>query len=331
STFVKMEDSFYQLRKSERYCTSSVFGFIIAMYDSAKAIFEAYGPLSSDEKLVRLIYSRFVLYPGFSQRPLTLDPEDTFDPDALKWAEECYKEIKASVNRSDSEWDSMPLYEKFLEICVRVMIEETIVDTNELAKENPRQSPALFMPIEGVLGTRPVLAVAFKIVFSHVNWELTDRVKRPQADSLQRVILSPKKQRGPESRLKEYPYLYLYFDDFDEIRIAWNESGFEAARHDADIRSCPFSLEEIMRDENLFLRLYMNNLIRLRLWDGTVLCREEEEFYWDRANRPDKYADELSHLSDPAIIAETKKLLKKIDNVVAAIRVRHGLTDSHGL
>jgi hypothetical protein len=302
-----------------------LFGFILAMYNAAKNIFSTYKTLTLDEKFIRLIYSRFVLYPSFSQRPLTADLRDALDPDALNYAKDCYGEVKNSADQSECKWDDMPLYTKFFEICVRVLIEENIVDAREVSEKDESQSVSFFWPVDSLFGTRPVLAVAFKGLFSHVNWELDDKVEPTQVSQNEKVILSPKKAPAPDSKLKEYPLLYLYFDNFDDITTSWNKKHFEAARHDSDIRSCRFSLDEIMRDENLFLELYTSKLVRLRLWDGTVLVRDEEEFYWDRIKHPEKYKDEVSHLRRSELIEHRKRLLKEIDAVVAAIKLRYGL------
>lgn len=305
-----------------------IIGFILAMYNTAKTIFSTYRTLTLDEKFIRLIYSRFVLYPNFSQRPLTLELRDELDSDALNYAEECYEEIKRNADQSQCKWDVMPLSTKFFEICVRVLIEEDIVDARKLAEEEESQSTEFFSPVDKLFGTRPVLAVAFKGVFSHLDWELDEKVEPTQVSQNKKVVLSPKKAPGSDSRLKEYPLLYLYFDDFSEITRGWNNSHFKTARHDSDIRSCRFSLDQIMNDENLFLELYKNRLVRLKLWDGTVLVRDDEEFYWDRVTHPEKYTDEVSHLRNPVLIASRTKLLKEMGAVVETIKLRYGLKNS---
>jgi len=309
-----------------------LFGFILAMYNAAKNIFKIYGTLTLDEKFIRLIYSRFVLFPTFSQRPLDpLDPPDALDSDAMNYAKRCYEEIKKNADQSYCKWESMPLQTKFFEICVRVLQEEDIADVRRIEEERKPVGldgclSSLFFPVDGIMAIRSVLAVAFKAVFSHVNWELDDKVEPTQVSQNEKVILSPKMSPGPNSRLKEYPLLYLYFDDFREIARAWSKAHFEAARHDSDIRSCRFSLDQIMKDENLFLELYNNKLVRLKLWDGTVLRRDVEESYWDRVTHPEKYTDEVSHLRNPDLIASRKRLLKKINAVVRGIMLRYGMS-----
>lgn len=153
----------------------------------------------------------------------------------------------------------------------------------------------------------------------------------PKRTVVDRIILYPKSALGPDSSLKKFPLLYLYFDDFSEITKAWQEGYLEASRHDNDIRSSRFSLQEIMKNENLFLDLYKKNLLRLRLNDSTVLKRDSEEEYWNRAIHPEKYLDKLPFsptLSDKTkqeLSAEIRRLDKLIDVKVEAIKLRYGL------
>jgi hypothetical protein len=139
--------------------------------------------------------------------------------------------------------------------------------------------------------------------------------------------LSRKTAIGPDSSLKQFPLLYLYFDNFEEITKAWQKGCFEAARHDSDIRSRGFSLDEIMKNEGVFLELYRNKLLRLRLSDGTELRRDVEEDYWDRIVHPEKYSDEASFGPDtnPELIARMKELHERIDDELKAIKLRYGL------
>lgn len=151
--------------------------------------------------------------------------------------------------------------------------------------------------------------------------------KRTVAD---RIRLSAKKGIGPDSSLKGFPLLYLYFDDFSEITKAWQERSFEAARHDSNIRNKEYSLDKIMKDENLFLDLYKRNPLRLKLNDGTDLRRDSEEDYWDRAIHPEKYLEKIpfsptcSDKTRQEISAEIKRLDKLIEVRVNAIKLRYG-------
>ena len=302
-----------------------VVGFILAMYNTAKSIFSTHKTLTLDEKFIRLIYSRFVLYPSFSQCPLTPNLRDALDPDALNYANGCYEEIKRNANQSQCKWDDMPLYTKFFEICVRVFLEEMKLDRPDIH---------LLMPESEEISSRSILDCAFKGVFSHVDWELNDKVELTQVSLNEKVILSPKEAPGPDSRLKEYALLYLYFDEFNEISSAWNKGHFKAARHDSDIRSCRFSLEEIMRDENLFLELYKNGLVSIRLWDGTVLIRSEEELYWDEVKHPGKILSRFPFPQNTNVpdLAGRQELYRRnisiIEKMVEAIKLRYGLIDN---
>jgi hypothetical protein len=146
-----------------------------------------------------------------------------------------------------------------------------------------------------------------------------------------KIILYPKRGYGPDSSLKGFPLLYLYFDDFIEIKKAWQKGYFEVARHGNDILSSKFSLQEIMKNENLFLDLYKKNLLRIRLNDGTILKRNSEEDYWDRVIHFEKHLDKLqfsltlSEKIKEELIAKTIQLEKEINVTVEAIKLRYNL------
>ncbi len=125
---------------------------------------------------------------------------------------------------------------------------------------------------------------------------------------------------GPASPLKEFPLLYLYFDTFDEIDQAERARQLQIAIHANDPRSKDYSIEEVLTNEEVFLSLYRNNLLRVKLYNGFAICQSEESFYWDRVVNPEKYSDELR--SRDAI---SRKLRKEIDEQVNAIRARYGL------
>jgi len=202
-----------------------LFGFILAMYNTAKSIFSTYKTLTLDEKFVRLIYSRFVLYPSFSQCPLTPDLRDALDPDALNYAEECYEEIKRNADQSECKWDDMPLYTKFFEICVRVLIEEDIVDARKLADENESQSIDFFRPVDSLFGSRPVLAVAFKCVFSHVDWELNDKVESTQISQVQtRPPASLPFSRYENRRIKNTEDRWIKKKEIKTVELTWRRA-----------------------------------------------------------------------------------------------------------
>lgn len=134
---------------------------------------------------------------------------------------------------------------------------------------------------------------------------------------------------GPDSSLKDYPLLYLYFDDFAEIRRAWQAGTIEAARHDADSRSSRYSVEKIMNDEDAFLRLYADNLVRVMLPDGTQLRRDSEMKYWDQALHPAEHRfvtpthPDLSEEMKQGIQRELERLNAVVADTVHAIKKRY--------
>jgi len=292
------------------YGLELIVGFVLAMYNTAKTIFSTHKTLSLYEKFTQLIYSRFVLMTEKFQN----------EREALNYAFECYDEIERNADQSGCKWDDMPLGRKFAEVCVSVLIEE-----RKLWEPNIR------LPLSDIdkAGCREVLAVAFKGVFDYVKWELDDEVWVTE-----KVVLEPKKAPGPDSRLKDYPLLYLYFDSFAEINRLWKKGHFQAARHDSDIRSCRFSLAQIMNDENLFLNLYEKNLLRLRLNDETHITKREEEFYWDEVRHPGKLLSRFPfpHNTNVPDLAERqesyRKNMARISEMVEAIKSRYGLTNS---
>jgi hypothetical protein len=109
------------------------------------------------------------------------------------------------------------------------------------------------------------------------------------------------------SRLGEYPLLYTYFDDFNEIRQAWQQGRCEVARHQSDCRSRGLSVNEIITNEDLFLELYGNGLAWIRFTDGIALRRDLEKFYWHWAVHPEE------------------RVSTEIKRVVKAMRLRYGL------
>jgi len=261
-----------------------VIGFVFAMYNTAKSIFKSDEYPTLDDKFIELIHSRICLMPEIIESK----------PRPRDYAEQCYylHRMKMESEEPEKKWEDMALYEQFLEICVCVFLEEMKLDRPDLH---------LLMPEFERISSRSILACTFKGVFSYINWELDDAV-----ESTQKVILSPKKAPGPDSRLKDYPLLYLYF-------------------------SCRFSLDKIMRDENLFLELYKNNLVRLKLWDGTVLVRDEEEFYWDGVKHPEKHSFFPSNPDVPDLAGRQEMYRREFAlfaRVVEAIKLRYGLRNS---
>jgi len=244
-----------------------IVGFILAMYNAAMNIFETYDTLTLDEKFVRLIYSRFVLEPELVK----------IRPDILKYAQECYEEIKSYPDRSQCKWDDMSLYTKFFEICVRVLIEESYNDIRMsqpdmcLSKDEndyyKLRDPMASLGID--MGTREVLEVAFKGVFSYVNWELQENDKSTQVSENEKVILSPKEAPGPDSAWKEYQleklrneliFVYMFYKDLSK---ADRKRGF--SREEAFwINFAQISFDELW-DDNAEVEVHLSEVLRLYL------------------------------------------------------------------
>jgi len=139
--------------------------------------------------------------------------------------------------------------------------------------------------------------------------------------SFKRLLrLTPKTEPGEASSLKEFPLLYLYFDNFSEIEQAERSGQLQVAIHANDRRSRSYSVEQVITNEKLFLSLYRDHLLRVRLDDGFEIFRSVEEHYWDRTVNPEKYSDELRSPD-----AGIRQLREQIDVHVNAIRKRYGL------
>ncbi len=133
-----------------------ILGFILGMYKNAKNIFASNQTLTLDEKLIKLIYSRFILMPWWTEKP----------SDALDDSKDAYENIKWHADRSQRKWVDMSLYAKFFEVCAYVLLEENIALMRMIAE------PKWDTGTDSKLVTRPVLSVACEGVFLHVNWEL---------------------------------------------------------------------------------------------------------------------------------------------------------------
>lgn len=173
------------------YGLELIVGFVLAMYNTAKTIFDSYKTLTLDDKFIQLIYSRFVLMTEKFQN----------EREALNCARECYDEVKRKTDLSQSKWEAMPLYTKFFEVCVRVLIEERKLWEPKI----------IYLPLSGLIkaGCCEVLAVAFKGVFSYVDWELGNEVKPTQG-----VRLSLKKELSRDSLLEHFPLQRRRFNKF---------------------------------------------------------------------------------------------------------------------
>jgi|GEM_PF-2459402 len=133
-----------------------IFVFILGMYKNAKNIFASNQTLTLDEKLIKLIYSRFILMPWWTEKP----------SDALDYSKDAYENIKWHADRSQRKWVDMSLYAKFFEVCAYVLLEENFALMRMISE------PKWDTGTDSKLVTRPVLSVACEGVFLHVNWEL---------------------------------------------------------------------------------------------------------------------------------------------------------------
>jgi len=128
---------------------------------------------------------------------------------------------------------------------------------------------------------------------------------------------------GPDSSLRKFPLLYLYFDTFDEISKAWKQGNLEAALHDSDYRCKDYSLDEVMVNEELFLNLYESDLIRLKQ-DSVTVFRDVERRLIDRITQPEKYSGGPGDITDPEFIKSYEENRKVVDELIEAIKIRYG-------
>ena len=126
------------------------------------------------------------------------------------------------------------------------------------------------------------------------------------------VSLPPKTTIGPDSSIKDFPLLYLYFDDFAEIKRAWEDDLFEAAREETDIRSKKFALNEIMTNEELFVDLYKNDLLRLRLNGRTDIWHEIGQLYWEDVIHSESSSPEQSGKKEVEQDESIQAIVKRI-------------------
>ena len=150
-----------------------------------------------------------------------------------------------------------------------------------------------------------------------------------------KIILERKTEPGPESSLKEFPLLYLYFDDFSELQNAAKKGAFNIGMQRSYEGIGDYRFEGILADEERFLEFYRNGMIRIRLHDGTTIDRKAEKEYWDRAVNPTKYEEEPETQGEPPagihpkahaeLKAHLKKLEVSISAEVEAIKRRYGM------
>ncbi|MHC4188016.1 MAG: hypothetical protein ACYSRQ_07470 [Planctomycetota bacterium] len=144
-----------------------------------------------------------------------------------------------------------------------------------------------------------------------------------------KVVLPPKTSVGPDSKLKDFPLLYLYFDDFADISLAWQHKLFEAARDNTDIRSKKFSLNEILTNKDLFIDLYKNNLLRLRLNQRIDIWYEIGQLYWEDVIHPEKYSQET--YSGEQMAKKEVEQDESIKAIVDKIKIRYGLDKTNNI
>jgi len=168
-----------------------VIGFIFAMHNTAKSIFESDEYPTLDDKFIELIYSRIRLMPEILQSK----------PRPRDYAKQCYREVKRKLDESGDKWETMTLYEQFFEICVRVFLEEMKLDRPDLH---------LLMPEFEEVTSRSIMASTFKAVFSYVNWELGQRDENHGAS---------KDQQVKESVILEHPFWDDYLEAFRSAAV----------------------------------------------------------------------------------------------------------------
>ena len=135
-----------------------------------------------------------------------------------------------------------------------------------------------------------------------------------------RIVLSPKKEIGPESSLKEFPLLYLYFDYFSDIVDAVRERQIMIAIYDGN-----YSINQVLKDEGFFLELYRNDMLRIKVNDGQELYREAEQKYWNTVEHPEKHMAILSSSPTNQIEQKLKEITQRIDDTIQALKLRYQL------
>jgi hypothetical protein len=194
----------------------------------------------------------------------------------------------------------------------------------------------------------PILEKTGKDFFTRIWWGTSGAVlkrrlranmfARLQAREKMTIMLSRKIGPGPESPLREFPLLYLYFDDFSELQNADKHGGFDVEIQSGSLGYDGFA--GILADEERFLGLYRNDMLRLMLKDGTVLQRRFEVEYWDRILHPEKYARKPkdypvhNNTQETSIERNMRELAESVAKgedeaniIVRAIKVRDGLAE----
>ena len=134
------------------------------------------------------------------------------------------------------------------------------------------------------------------------------------------VELLPKVKLGPNSSLKQFSLLYLYFDYFYEIELAAHNQLILVAVYDNI-----YSLTEVLTNEDLFIRLYEKDNIRIKLNNGFKIFRSIEKDYWQMASNPNDKNESLSKIQNDIFRNSIIEEYEKIEPKVKEIRKRYGL------
>jgi len=143
-------------------------------------------------------------------------------------------------------------------------------------------------------------------------------------------FLIPKSSPGPESSLKEFPLLYLYFDNFLEVQNAAKEGAIDIGMLRSFEGLGDYRFRGILSDERRFLEFYKDNAIRIKLKDGTTLDRKKETKYWDQVIHPEKYVREPVDFSKlDSLQKRMAELLansyEEINSLIKTIKHRYGI------
>ena len=176
---------------------------------------------------------------------------------------------------------------------------------------------------------------------------------RRNGDAVPSKTVEVKRVKGPPSRLREFPLLYLYFDDFEELRAAVQTGDIEMSIPKT-MHAAGITIERAFASEEGFTVLYRGNAVALRLPDGTILRRSDEKpiVHWDEtleqaiaACTPesakqmpgfdDRPRDDDIAARAPAAAKVIAEIRSRMSPTIDAIRIRYGIEygspdNSHG-
>lgn len=129
---------------------------------------------------------------------------------------------------------------------------------------------------------------------------------------------------GPSSSLKEFPLLYCYFDDYQELQLAWRNHWLMGAIHD-DVTYYT-SMEYAMESEAAFLNLYRRHKLIFELLDGTRLSVIHDKEYWEKYSNP-RSLDHMEPEESDSPVIKTLKAYHKEQNereqkIINAMKIR---------